>query len=297
MTLFADLEAAQPFLVVLGIAQDGGYPQAGCRDACCAPAWEDPAHRRHVACIGIVDPATSERWLVDATPDFREQLRMLDTVAPAASVPGLSGILLTHGHMGHYTGLLHLGREVIGSRAVPVYAMPRMFEFLRANGPWDQLVGGGHIELRVMCAGESVPLNDRLAAVPLPVPHRSEFTETVGFRIAGPRRAALFIPDTDGWERWDRSLEAEIAAVDVAYLDGSFQSDAEVPGRDLSEIPHPFIVDTVDRLRDLSAAERSKVRFIHLNHTNPLLRPDGPQRTQVEKAGFRVADEMELMSL
>ena len=61
----------EPFLVVLGITQDGGYPQAGTKSS---DAWENPSMRKHVACLAIVDPTTSDRWMIDATPDFKEQL-------------------------------------------------------------------------------------------------------------------------------------------------------------------------------------------------------------------------------
>src|SRR5688500_8675918 len=77
---------AAPFAVVLGIAQDGGYPQAGTKPG---PVWSDPSQRRLVACLGIVDAASGERWLVDATPDFPLQLHRLDEIAPVAGTPGL----------------------------------------------------------------------------------------------------------------------------------------------------------------------------------------------------------------
>jgi pyrroloquinoline quinone biosynthesis protein B len=281
---------AGPYLVVLGIAQDGGYPQAGCRKECCARAWRDASLRRSVACLGIVDPATGERWLLDATPDFREQLRALDEIAPPASVPGLAGILLTHAHIGHYTGLMHLGREAMGAHHVPVYAMSRMREFLASNGPWDQLVRLENIELRSLRADEPVTLNGRLTATPIPVPHRGEYSETVGFRIVGPNRSVLYISDIDKWARWDRPIEKLIAEVDVAYLDGTFFSEGEIPGRSMAEVPHPFIEESMRRFASLPAAERAKIRFTHLNHTNPALQADSPARREIERAGFRVAE-------
>ena len=282
-------EPTEPYLVVLGIAQDGGYPQAGCRRECCARAWRDPSQRCGVSCVAVVDPATKERWLFDATPDFPQQLRALDELMPPSSAPGLAAILLTHAHIGHYTGLIHLGREVIGARQVPVYAMPRMREFLSSNGPWDQLVRLGNVDLRSMRADEPVVLNHRLTATPILVPHRGEYSETVGFRIAGPSRSVLYISDIDKWERWDRPIEKYIAAADVAYLDGTFFAEGEIPGRSMAEIPHPFIEESMKRFEALPRAERAKIRFIHLNHTNPALRPGSPACRQIERAGFRVA--------
>ncbi len=245
-------------------------------------ARKNPALRRSVTALAIVDPASEEFWVVDATPDFSNQI---------ASLPGrLAGVFLTHAHIGHYTGLMYLGREALGSRDVPVYAMPRMRDFLAKNGPWSQLVMLHNIDVRPV--EEGVRLNVRITVTPIRVPHRDEFSETVGFVIAGPARKVLFIPDIDKWERWDRRVEDVLADVDRAYVDGTFYADGEVAGRNVSEIPHPFIVETLRRLAPLPSSERAKVRFIHLNHTNPALRP-GPARRAVEKSGAGVADERE----
>ncbi|MHC4413933.1 MAG: MBL fold metallo-hydrolase [Planctomycetota bacterium] len=289
--------ARDPYVVVLGIAQDGGAPQAGCRRACCADRGGGEPKHRYVSCLGVVDPATSQRWIIDATPDFKEQLRMLDELGPGSGPPGPSGILLTHAHIGHYTGLVHLGREAMGAEGVPVYVMPRMGTFLESNGPWDQLVELGNITLHPMRGGVPVRLNARITVTPLPVPHRDEYSETVGFRIDGPSRSALFIPDIDKWERWDRRVEDLIAEVGVAYLDGTFYTADEVPNRDLSEIPHPLVTESMERFGRLPAPQRARVRFIHLNHTNPALRPAGAARQAIEAAGFGVAEEGERFGL
>ncbi|MEM0982896.1 MAG: MBL fold metallo-hydrolase [Planctomycetota bacterium] len=289
---------AQVSLVVLGIAQDGGYPQAACERDCCALVAEDPSRVRLVSCLAIIDHATGDRWLIDATPDLPEQLRLLDSVASPrpAGAPVVSGIFLTHAHIGHYTGLAQLGREVIGTNGIPAFAMPRMGEFLRGSGPWSQLVKLENIDVRPLADNTAVGLGGGLSITPLLVPHRDEFSETVGFRIDGPTRSALFIPDIDKWSKWDRSLADELASVDVAYLDGTFFRDGEIPGRDMSLIPHPFVEETVALLRDLHLNERAKVRFIHLNHTNPLLWDDDARR-EIEALGFRVAEQGEIIQL
>ncbi len=290
-------EAGAPYLVVLGIAQDAGAPQAGIKEH---PGWEDPAHRHRAASLGLVDPSTGERWMFEATPDFREQLHDLDEIAPVAGVPGLAGLFLTHAHIGHYTGLMFLGHESIGAEGVPVYAMPRMREMLSGNAPWDQLVRYGNVELRPLADGDRVRLNERLAVTPLLVPHRQEYSEVVGYRIEGPSRSALFLPDIDSWEEWDERgtrIEDVLASVDVAFIDASFYADGEIPGRDMSAFPHPRITHTMERLRGLPAAERAKVRFIHLNHTNPALRPESEARRAIEARGFAVARRGERIPL
>jgi pyrroloquinoline quinone biosynthesis protein B len=289
-------ESQSPYLVVLGTAQDGGFPQAGTKPG---DAW-DPRLRRYATSLAIVDPVSGERWLIEATPDFRDQLHELDRVAPVTDVPGLTGILLTHAHVGHYTGLIHLGREVIGARGIPVYAMPRMREFLRRNGPWDQLVNLGNIEIRGIEAQSELRLNARISITPFLVPHRDEYSETVGFRIKGPTRTVIFLPDIDKWERWQEmgtSIEDVVATADVAYLDATFFRDGEVPGRAMSEIPHPFMEETMRRFAASPDSIRSRIRFIHLNRTNPVAFEDSPERREVERAGFRVARMLEKLVL
>ena len=290
---FAETPTA-PYIIVLGIAQDAGAPQAGCRKICCRDRWNDPKQQERISCLAIVDPVSSERWMIDATPDFKTQLHTLDELAP---MPNLSGIFLTHGHIGHYTGLMQLGREVIGAQAIPVFAMPRMQEFLSRNGSWEQLVRLKNITLQPMRSDSTIVLNPRLQITPLLVPHRDEYTETIGFRITGPSKSALFIPDIDKWEKWDRRIEDVIASVDVAYVDGTFYADGEIPGRNMKEIPHPFIVETMQRLATLPAGEKNKIRFIHLNHTNPALQRTGEAMPAIQKAGFHVAVENERVKL
>ncbi len=298
----SETESGDPFVVVLGIAQDGGFPQAGCKKDCCAEAWVDQSQRRHVSCLAVVDPASQQRWIIDATPDFKDQLRMLDEFAPfqgGPEIPGarLTGILLTHGHIGHYTGLMHLGHEAMGAKNVPVYVMPRMGEFLSTNGPWDQLVRYKNIELREIVADQSIQLNERLSVTPFRVPHREEYTEVVGYRIDGPTRSVLFIPDIDKWERWDRRIEDMIADVDVAYLDGTFYAEGELPNRIMADIPHPFIAESMQRFESLPAEEKAKIRFIHLNHTNPSLQAGSAAWEAIIDAGFSVARELERVDL
>ncbi len=292
-----DSASSQPFLVVLGIAQDGGYPQAGCRKACCARAWVDPNKRRHVVCLAIVDPQSHQRWFLECTSDFREQLRRLGSIASPQGKLGIDGILLTHAHIGHYAGLIHLGREVLGADRVPVFAMPRMRQFLTSNGPWSQLVTAENIASRDLADGRTIQLNPRIRVTPFLVPHRDEYSETVGFRIDGPNRSAMFLPDIDKWSRWNKKIEEMLQEIDVAYLDGTFYANGELPGRDMSKIPHPFIVESMKRFAVLPELERNKVRFLHFNHTNRVLDPQSREAQSVRAAGHHLTVENERFEL
>jgi pyrroloquinoline quinone biosynthesis protein B len=275
---------AGPRLVVLGVAQDGGHPQAGCVLPCCA----DPSRVHRVACLGIVDG--DQRFLVDCTPDFPSQLRDLGG-------PPLGGILLTHAHAGHYTGLLHLGPEAWAPRDVPVWAMPGMAAFLRSNAPWSSLEDGGHVELVPLVADHAVALTPALTVTPWLVPHRGPWTETVAFSIRGPRHHVVYVPDIDRWEDWDRDPADVVREADRVYVDGTFFSAGETPWRDPARIRHPLVEQTLLRLGGLPAAEREKVTFLHLNHTNPLLDPASEAHRQVTDRGFRVACDGETFAL
>jgi pyrroloquinoline quinone biosynthesis protein B len=250
-------------------------------------ARHDPTRRERVAALGLVDEGAGKRFVIDATPDLAAQL---DSLNSGRSLEDrrrpVDGILLTHAHLGHYTGLMYLGREALGARGVPVYATPKMCRFLRENGPWSQLVELGNVELRETPPGSEIALTASLRATPLLVPHRDEFSDTVAWRVEGPERSLLYLPDIDKWERWERDVAAEVRAVDVALLDGSFASADEIPGRSLADIPHPLVSETRTRLEDLAG----RVLFIHLNHTNRLLW-DAAAVRELEASGFRVAHD------
>jgi pyrroloquinoline quinone biosynthesis protein B len=244
-------------LIVLGIAQDAGIPHLGCQQTLCASIRAGRRRAEKVSSLGLVDRASGRAYVFDATPDFSAQVHALTGGRPP------DGVFLTHAHVGHYTGLMYLGRESIGARGVPVYATERMAGFLTANGPWSQLVTLGNIERRVIQYDRPVVLPGALRVTAFRVPHRDEFSDTVGFRIDGPRRSAIYIPDIDRWEKWDRSIRALADTVDLAFLDGTFASPSEV-NRDIEEIPHPMM----GRTRELVGDTRAGLWFIHVNHTN-----------------------------
>ncbi|MGI9237504.1 MAG: MBL fold metallo-hydrolase [Woeseiaceae bacterium] len=278
------------YIHILGITQDAGYPQANCYEAHCKRAWTDKALRRTASSIAIVDATSRKKYLFDATPDIREQLYRLNEGAPDGEFR-LVGVFLTHAHIGHYTGLMHFGHEASSTRDLPVYAMPRMHEFLSVNGPWDQLVRYGNIRLRKLEDGREIRLNDAISVTPFRVPHRDEYSETVGYRIQGTNKSAVYIPDIDKWDRWTVDIKTLVRSVDYALIDATFFTDGELPGRDMSNIPHPFVAESMVLFDDLSDEEKSRVVFIHMNHTNPLLIDGSPEQAEVERRGFRFARE------
>jgi pyrroloquinoline quinone biosynthesis protein B len=297
--------AAGPFIRMLGTAQDGGLPHAACSCDRCAAARRDPALARRVASLAVVLPASGRVFLIDATPDLPAQLEALADVRepPAGRVDRapVDGVLLTHAHMGHYLGLAWFGYEAVNTRGLPVWCTPRMAAFLRGNGPWSLLVSRGNVELRELdpAAGAdgSVELGDGVTVRAVPAPHRDEYTDTVGFLVRGPWTAVFYVPDTDSWTAWGERLDEVLAEVDVALVDGTFYSRDELPDREVSEIGHPLITDSLERFGEAVRGGRLRVLFTHLNHSNPALDPDGPERRAIERAGFRVLEDGEEIPL
>jgi len=288
--------------MVLGTAQDGGLPQIGCGEELCQDARADSGKRRLATSLLLADPRSGKRWLFDAGPDLREQVeRARGHPASRRSVgerPALfDGVFLTHAHIGHYAGLLQFGREVYGARDLPAWCTPRMGEFLSSNGTWSLLVDSHAIALSEMPLDREVELAPDLFVSALRVPHRDEFSDTLAFVIRGPRASLCYLPDIDKWERWDVRLEELLARVDFALIDGTFFAAGEVTGRAMSEIPHPFIVETLERLSAAPASLRAKVIFTHLNHTNPATLPGSDADKRIRDAGMRVAVEGELLGL
>lgn len=284
------------FLVVLGIAQDAGYPQAGCSKSCCAPAWAGEVKYEKVVSLGIVDRPNNKVWMFEATPDFKDQLHNLLDYLPNPDINSLAGIFLSHAHMGHYTGLMHLGHEAMGANKVPVYAMPRMKSFLETNGPWSQLVEFNNINIKPLTADSMVNLTSKIRVQPFLVPHRDEFSETVGYKITVNKKQILFIPDIDKWSKWERDITVEVEKVDFAFLDASFYKKDELPNRDMSEIGHPFVPETIELFKSTASETRKKVIFIHFNHTNKLIK-SGRDYKLIINQGYNIAREGKIYSL
>eukprot|EP00009_Paramoeba_aestuarina_P012518 CAMPEP_0201534540 /NCGR_PEP_ID=MMETSP0161_2-20130828/56567_1 /ASSEMBLY_ACC=CAM_ASM_000251 /TAXON_ID=180227 /ORGANISM="Neoparamoeba aestuarina, Strain SoJaBio B1-5/56/2" /LENGTH=254 /DNA_ID=CAMNT_0047939223 /DNA_START=89 /DNA_END=850 /DNA_ORIENTATION=- len=250
-------------VVVLGIAQDGGFPHFGCRKYCCAQYCRQDiqSNKRHAACVALLIGSVGHAckvWLFDATPDMREQWGMLDDLMRERGCTELSleGVFLTHAHCGHYVGLWQLGRESAGCSNVPVWCAPRMAGFLRNNAPWSQLVTLKNINIHELVPEEgdlyrTVELREGVFVEAFGVRHRGEFSETVGYVacVKGGKKC-MFLPDIDRWEPWIGKEKGQqdpgipriaelVKEVDVAYLDATFFDNKEL-GRDMSEIPHPL---------------------------------------------------------
>lgn len=289
-------EATGTSIIILGNIQDAGSPHIGCKKACCADLIDSLTDRR-VTCLGLYDAENNKHYLFEASPDMPRQLKLLKQFGEPTNNEMPDGIFLTHAHIGHYTGLMYLGKEAINASEVPVYAMPRMKEFLENNGPWSQLVAMRNIVVHPLQNEQSELLSAEIKVIPILVPHRDEYSETVGYKIVGPNKSLLFIPDIDKWEKWDKDIIKEIKQVDYAVLDATFYSGEEIDHRDIKEIPHPFIIESFEKFGKLPAEERKKIYFIHFNHTNPVIDPNSAASQEILKRGFNVARQGDVIEL
>ena len=174
------------------------------------------------------------------------------------------------------------------TKKIPVYAMPRMAQFLQNNGPWSQLIDFENISIQPIQNKIPVSVSPRLTVTPLTVPHRDEFSETVGFLITGQSKRVLYIPDIDKWDLWETDINELLTQVDYAFLDATFFEDGEI-SRPMSEVPHPFVEESIKRFESLATEEKNKIYFIHLNHTNPARDAGFKGRVFVEEKGYNFA--------
>lgn len=276
------------YITVLGVAQDAGFPQIDCNKSCCEAYYKGEESKKLVSCLGLVDLNENKKYLFDATPDIAAQTQLLKNHLDNNKV--IDGAFLTHAHIGHYTGLMHFGREALGGKEIPVYAMPKMKDFLEKNAPWSQLVSLKNIEINSLKNDSTIIINSNLKVTPLLVPHRDEFSETVGFKIQGKNKSALFIPDINKWELWERNIVEEVKKVDYAFLDATFFKEGEIP-RPMHEVPHPFIQETVSLFKNESIEIKNKIYFIHFNHSNPALKDSHRLKDSILDLGFHFAKQ------
>ena len=282
-------EITKQYITILGTAQDGGFPHIGCQKKCCDDFYKGISLKQKVVSLGLIDRKAQQKFLFEATPDISTQLADLENNHLKTNTI-INGVFITHAHIGHYAGLLYFGKEALGKKDTRVYAMPKMKGFLENNGPWSQLVTDQNIVFSDLKKDTVIQLNHSLKVTPFLVPHRDEFSETVGYKIEGKNKSALFIPDINKWSLWEKNIVEEVKKVDYAFLDATFFKEGEI-NRPMSEVPHPFIEETVDLFKNESLTTKNKVIFIHFNHTNPALQSNSRERDELELLGFRFATE------
>jgi pyrroloquinoline quinone biosynthesis protein B len=265
---------------ILGSGQDVGIPHTGCFCDNCNKAREDIKYRRLGPSIAILDKKEKYCYLIDASPDFKYQLDMImeeeikiDRIGKAP----INGILLTHAHFGHCSGLLHLGKEGLDEKGLSVFCTKKMKPFLLRNHPFSLLVQRKNIHINEIHPNNKLEL-EGFYIIPIEVPHRNEIGDTVGYIIESKKRI-LYIPDVDNWTS---ELLDEIRKADIAVIDGTFYSREEIPR--FEEVPHPPIIETLEHLENIE----TEIFFTHINHTNKI-NGKGEERKNIENKGYKIA--------
>ena len=273
------------FIYILGNVQDAGLPHIGCQHKFCKEKFNE-FEEYFTTSIAVVDPLERKYILFEATPDLPYQLNYLEKeIFNEFLLP--ESIYITHAHIGHYTGLMYFGREALGAKNLMVKVLPKMGDFLKTNGPWNQLVDINNIQIQNLNFGLNTNELRNITVTPIQVPHRDEYSETAGFIIEGRNKKALFIPDIDKWEKWNKNLKQLVYEFDYLLLDSTFYDSNEI-NRDISEIPHPLVIETIKLLDDLSREQKDKIYFIHMNHTNLMLDPSSELTKLVKDKGFNI---------
>ena len=280
------VKSQSEYIYILGNTQDAGLPHIGCQHPFCEDNF-NVYEEHYTTSIAVVNSDLKKYILFEATPDITFQLNNLKrNIFDEFLLP--ESIYITHAHMGHYTGLMYFGREALGSKDLLVRVLPRMSKFLQNNGPWSQLVDINNIKIEEINFESSTNELSNIIVTPVQVPHRDEYSETAGYIIEGKNKKALFIPDIDKWEKWDRDLSQLAKEFDFLLIDATFYDSKEI-NRDISEIPHPLVTETIDLLSGLDLKNRNKVYFIHMNHTNMMLDPNSELSKLVNGKGFNIA--------
>ena len=285
LTFFNLIFAQTEYIYVLGNVQDAGLPHIGCQHKFCKEKFSE-FEEYFTTSVAVVDPVEKKYILFEASPDIPYQLNYLEKeIFNEFLLP--ESIFITHAHIGHYTGLMYFGREALGAKNLLIKVLPKMSNFLKTNGPWSQLIDINNIKIQNLSFGSKTNELRNITVTPIQVPHRDEYSETAGFIIEGRNKKALFIPDIDKWEKWDKNLKQLVYEFDYLLLDATFYDSKEI-NRDISEIPHPLVTETINLLDDLSPEHKNKVYFIHMNHTNLMLDPSSELTKLVVDKGFNI---------
>ena len=277
------------FSIVLGVVQDGGYPHVGSSKSEQKEYFQKSKIKEKITCLGIVDKIENKSFLIDATPHLPYQLNKL---SECSSNP-LSGILVTHVHWGHIGGLGWLSREGLNHGDFKIFSSRKNISIIRKY--CDIFEFKTNISFEDITAGSVVNLTKNITASAVSVPHRAK-GDTFGYVLSGNRKVGYF-PDCDNIKSWKDDFLNILEDVDCFYLDGTFWNKTELPNRKIESVPHPLVEDVIEDLKHLNQDLKNKLKFIHLNQTNPLLNKSSNELKRLRENYFNVAEDGEVRPL
>ena len=270
-------------VILLGIAQDGGRPQAGCNLNCCAKIQAKPELWSSPVSLGILEE--KDLHLIEASRMIGKQLSMIDNKIPKS-------VWITHAHLGHIDGLGQFGTESMNTSRVTLHCSERVSKNIEKTPSLKLL-----LENEKLVFGEWGIKNKNFKITPIEIPHRDELGDNHALVIEGIQNRLLFMPDHDTWDEtlkcvgfetikdWLKSLE-----IDVALIDGTFWNDKEIKHRSQEDIKHPPIEETLKRI-GMSEKDDPRIIFIHFNHTNPVFNEETEEYKKVIEMGWEIGTE------
>jgi len=304
---------------VLGSAAGGGFPQWNCGCANCSRVRRGvfKGRARTQAQVAI-SPAGSTWFLLNASPDLRQQISATPELAPkdAGRNTPIAAIILTSADVDSVLGLLHL-REFQPLRLYSTPSVRRaviaensLFRTLERSRPpvqWEDLRVKDAVQL---CPGSGQKAEEVLSCTAIPLGGqfpdylsdglraKLEKTEAViGLEIVHGGKRLFYAPSLAGrGEEWKRAVSDS----DLALLDGTFWTDDELvkvqgSAKTARQMGHLPLSGAGGLLEEMQGARKPRRVLIHLNNTNPVLDEESSAHRAVRDAGWEVAyDGMEI---
>ncbi|MEM8572262.1 MAG: pyrroloquinoline quinone biosynthesis protein PqqB [Pseudomonadota bacterium] len=291
-------------LRVLGAGAGGGLPQWNCACRNCTDARN-----------GKIEPMTQsslaasidgKRWvLMNASPDIITQINRCEELHPRKLRHSpIKAAILTNGDIDHIGGLLSLREKT----AFVVYGTQEALEILRTNAVFNVLDPDlvSRIPLQLDEPIEPVP---GLKVTPFSVPGKvalylegdkielAEIGEqTVGLLLECETATLAYVPGCAALPDW---LLERLAEADVLLFDGTVWENDDMSrtgtgtksGKRMGHIPMAGTGGSLDRLEWFAGRKI----YVHINNTNPILQPCGPERQTAVAKGWEIAyDGMEI---
>jgi pyrroloquinoline quinone biosynthesis protein B len=289
-------------VTILGTAQDGGIPQAGCSCRRCLDAHIDLKLRKYPVSLGILG-VDGTKHIIEITKNLSEQLVIWTPDKNELFIP--ETVSITHLHLGHVEGIGQLGKPVMGLREVDVYLSPKNKDVFDNRSDIVLMEDEGNIRTHSKNFYHPFEPKDGcgFSLQFIPIPHRSELGDNAAIIIKAEGKSILFMPDQDSWsDTLDYHSKENIRDflkmfdIDEALIDGTFWSMDELPRRDISKIPHPTIQETIQLLGSKREGD-PEISFLHLNHSNPVNDLGSEQRKVVEENGWKISEIGDVLKL
>jgi pyrroloquinoline quinone biosynthesis protein B len=303
---------------VLGSAAGGGFPQWNCSCSnCCALRLGTLKARARTQAQVAVSPDPSRWFLLNASPDLRQQINATPELAPRSAVLGspVTSILLTSADVDSVMGLLHL-REF---QPLHIYSTVSVRRLLTEENSLFRVLSRSAPPVR----WEPMPLDRLMPLLPPSAPGMKDglyykavsllggFPDyvsdalrnslspeeaVIGVQLIHKEKRLFYAPSLPGvGEDWRRFAEES----DLALLDGTFWKDDELIAakrtrKTAREIGHVPLWGERGLLRQPLRLGKTRRVLIHINNTNPVLNEDSGEYRAVREAGWEIAyDGME----